>query len=182
MSRRSARLTRTSAAALFVCAAALIAWRIVSPAKTYPPKQRLLADDGGAIQHVVCVANSARRAVLRNAAALNRIVNALPGRIRVTLLTNDRSAFTFAHDPDPQRVPFLLWLAATSQPATAPAEPKPGYPVLTYNNVLMETLSGKRMVYLPQYGWEAMDIAAAEAWRRFGFEPVPIGELTISAM
>jgi hypothetical protein len=40
---------------------------------------------------------------------------------------------------------------------------------------------GKR-VYLPRYGWAALDDAASEAWQRLGFVTRPIDGLTISAM
>ena len=48
--------------------------------------------------------------------------------------------------------------------------------------VLLEKEQGRRSVYLPRYGWPAMDQAAQKAWRALGFEPRPIDGLTISAM
>jgi len=56
------------------------------------------------------------------------------------------------------------------------------YPMLTYNNVLLETGAGGDIVFLPKYGWPAMDNAAEEAWRAAGFETRTIEGLTISAM
>jgi hypothetical protein len=58
----------------------------------------------------------------------------------------------------------------------------PGYPMLTYNNVLVETAGGREIVYLPRYGFSALDDAAAGAWRAAGFEVRPIGGATTSAM
>ena len=56
------------------------------------------------------------------------------------------------------------------------------YPMLTYNNVLLEEEAGGSHVYLPRYGWPAMDTAAQEAWQALGFATHPIDGLTISAM
>lgn len=63
-----------------------------------------MRDCGGAVRRVVCVANSARRASLRNAPAITWIANALPSRTRVTVLTNDRSAFIVPPTSKPRRV------------------------------------------------------------------------------
>lgn len=57
-----------------------------------------------------------------------------------------------------------------------------GYPMLTYNNVLLENTETKKTVYLPQYSLAALDNAAAEAWSAHGFEVRTIPGLTISAM
>jgi hypothetical protein len=66
---------------------------------------------------------------------------------------------------------------------TAPAGVlAPGYPWLTYNNVLIENLPAERIVYLPQYGWEAMDRAARRAWEAIGYRVVPVTGLTASAI
>ena len=59
---------------------------------------------------------------------------------------------------------------------------EPDYPTLTYNNVLLETADGKQTVYLPQYGWEALDEAARKAWIAMGYSVQPVPGLTISAM
>jgi hypothetical protein len=56
------------------------------------------------------------------------------------------------------------------------------YPMLTYNNVIIEADATGRRVYLPRYGWPAMDDAAREAWTALGFAARPIDGLTISAM
>lgn len=52
------------------------------------------------------------------------------------------------------------------------------YPMLTYNNVLLSESD----VYLPAYGWPAMDRAARDRWQALGFQPHAIEGLTISAM
>ena len=89
------------------------------------------------------------------------------------------------------RMPMLLWLgppaeAPTSQsasaPASGPADPKPGYPCLTYNNVLLETADDGPVVYLPQYGWRSLDSAAGKAWETLGYAVRPVKGLTVSAM
>jgi N-dimethylarginine dimethylaminohydrolase len=51
--------------------------------------------------------------------------------------------------------------------------------VLTFNNVLMEQRSGRRIVYLPQYGFEDLDEAGIAAWERIGYEvrPVDVSEI-----
>ncbi|WP_133300571.1 hypothetical protein [Seongchinamella sediminis] len=56
------------------------------------------------------------------------------------------------------------------------------YPMLTYNNVLLESRAGESRVYLPEYGWPAFDDAAQAAWRDAGFTPFPVQGLTTSAM
>lgn len=56
------------------------------------------------------------------------------------------------------------------------------YPMLTYNNVLVEEDARGRVVYLPRYGWAAMDESARQAWESLGFATRPIDGLTISAM
>lgn len=60
--------------------------------------------------------------------------------------------------------------------------PRPSYPYLTYNNVLMERGEEGEVVYLPQYGWPAFDRAAVRAWEEAGFKVKKVGGLTISAM
>jgi hypothetical protein len=56
------------------------------------------------------------------------------------------------------------------------------YPMLTYNNVLLEADAQGGRVYVPRYGWAALDEAAHRAWAALGFAPRPIDGLTISAM
>lgn len=60
--------------------------------------------------------------------------------------------------------------------------PGPGYPYLTYNNVLLERVDGRRTVYLPQYGWPAFDDQARTVWEETGFDVVPVKGLAITAM
>ena len=66
----------------------------------------LLSDTDGRISTVVLSVNSARRAALRNADLVTQIVNGLPRRVDVDILSNDRSAF-IARNPNPERVRFL---------------------------------------------------------------------------
>jgi hypothetical protein len=42
--------------------------------------------------------------------------------------------------------------------------------MVSYNNVLMERRDGKRIVYMPVYDLPALDAAAADVYRRLGFE------------
>jgi len=94
-----------------------------------------------------------------------------------------------------ERLPFLqgaLWYKKASSDAVVPLPPdqrpagsktpEPGYPVLTYNNVLTESLSEGRIVFLPQYGWEAVDRAGRDAWQKLGYKVVPVGNFAVSAL
>ena len=82
-----------------------------------------------------------------------------------------------------ERVPFLFG-GPESHASKSDDERfmEAAYPMLTYNNVLIEEEAGRRRVYLPRYGWPAMDEAARQAWEALGFTPRPIDGLTISAM
>ena len=55
------------------------------------------------------------------------------------------------------------------------------YPMLTYNNVLLET-APEPVVYLPVYGLESLDEAAQQTWRGLGFRVVPVEGFSISSM
>jgi len=80
------------------------------------------------------------------------------------------------------RVP-LLWGGPEGEPGADDKERmRAAYPMLTYNNVIIEADTAGRRVYLPRYGWPAMDDAARDAWAALGFSPRPIDGLTISAM
>jgi hypothetical protein len=80
------------------------------------------------------------------------------------------------------RVP-LLFGGPEAEPAADDTERmRAAYPMLTYNNVIVEADAAGRRVYLPRYGWPAMDDAAREAWAKLGFAARPIDGLTISAM
>ena len=50
--------------------------------------------------------------------------------------------------------------------------------MLTYNNAVI----AEQEVYLPRYGWAAMDEAGQSAWQALGFETHSIDGLAISAM
>jgi hypothetical protein len=59
---------------------------------------------------------------------------------------------------------------------------EPGYPVLSYNNVLLDPGDDASRVYVPEYGLQALDSAAVRAWTEAGFEVHPISGVTTSAM
>ena len=80
------------------------------------------------------------------------------------------------------RIPFLFGGPESRNAPDVETGMQATYPMLTYNNVLLEQDEGRHRVYLPLYGWPAMDEAAASAWQRIGFEPRSIDGLTISAM
>lgn len=58
----------------------------------------------------------------------------------------------------------------------------PGYPTLTYNNVLLEQTAEGGSVFLPRYGFGALDESARDVWTGLGFRVHPIDGLTVSAM
>ena len=81
------------------------------------------------------------------------------------------------------RIPFLFAAPETpSDEDEEPAHPGPGYPVLTWNNALIESAEERQTVYLPEYGWPRLDRAAADAWRSAGYTVHPVPGLTVSAM
>ncbi|HUG36880.1 MAG TPA: hypothetical protein VML54_08010 [Candidatus Limnocylindrales bacterium] len=82
------------------------------------------------------------------------------------------------------RVPFLFGgpESRAAEPGVTTDRPRAGYPMLTYNNVLLEVDVEGPVVYLPSYGWDALDAAAVRAWRSIGFAPRPIEGLVTSAM
>jgi hypothetical protein len=81
-----------------------------------------------------------------------------------------------------ERVPLLFGGPEAEPRADDSERMRAAYPMLTYNNVIVETDAAGRRVYLPRYGWPAMDDAARQAWAALGFEARPIDGLTISAM
>ncbi|MEX0886496.1 MAG: hypothetical protein WD009_08670 [Phycisphaeraceae bacterium] len=91
--------------ALLTCAAAMLAL----PGQRPPADARaiILSDSDGLIEQVVCNVNSARHAALRNAELFSHIVNALPARVELITLTNDRAAFTITSNPHPDRLHFV---------------------------------------------------------------------------
>ena len=58
----------------------------------------------------------------------------------------------------------------------------PRYPELTYNNVLLETAASRRIVYLPQYGWDTFDRKARQVWQKLVDEVTPVPGFAICAM
>jgi len=77
-----------------------------------------------------------------------------------------------------ERIPLLYGGPESLDSPTADDKNIAAYPMLTYNNVL---IAGQD-VYLPRYGWPAMDEAARNTWETLGFTPHSIDGLTISAM
>ena len=82
------------------------------------------------------------------------------------------------------RVPYLQrsldWSEAIAAGETIPANP--GYPQITYNNVLLESTGSQKTVYLPTYGWESLDRAAIEAWQKLGYQVTAVPGFTTTAM
>lgn len=81
------------------------------------------------------------------------------------------------------RIPLLFGGPDVDQ--SEPGDNRPlqaGYPMLTYNNVLLAEDGGGKRVYLPRYGWAAMDAAATHVWEALGFATRTIDGFTISAM
>lgn len=101
------------------------------------------------------------------AATLERVAETLTGL-----------GFDVIRVPFLQRLPPPLESIAAGETITS----QPGYPELTYNNVLIESAYGRKTVYLPAYGWSALDDAGAEAWRAQGYEVVQIPGFTTNAM
>lgn len=81
-----------------------------------------------------------------------------------------------------ERVPLLFGGPEADPKADDAERMRAAYPMLTYNNVIVETGAAGRRVYLPRYGWPAMDDAARDAWTALGFTVQQIDGLTISAM
>ena len=82
-----------------------------------------------------------------------------------------------------ERVPFLFGGPEMRPPSEeADRVMRAAYPMLTYNNVVLEDDDAGQAVFLPRYGWPAMDDAARRGWEALGFKTRPIDGLTISAM
>jgi hypothetical protein len=79
------------------------------------------------------------------------------------------------------RVPFLAW--SLGQDRSAPVHPgDTAYPVISYNNVLVERDGTTDRVYLPEYGFDTLDAAARRSWESAGFEVRAIRGVTTSAV
>lgn len=94
---------------LLIGAALLLLPRFFAPLAPQPRTDgaQVLSDLGSPMTLAVCSVSSARRAALRNADLVSNIINALPPRIKIVLLVNDRKAFTVAANPWPDRVTFV---------------------------------------------------------------------------
>lgn len=77
------------------------------------------------------------------------------------------------------RVPALL--AEPGVSATGPERFLPGYPLLAYQNVLLEHERDVKTVYLPHYGLDVLDRAAKTAWHAAGYRVREIDGLLTSA-
>ena len=71
---------------------------------------------------------------------------------------------------------------AADEAARDQAPPELRYPELTYNNVLLETFEGQRIVYLPQYGWDAFDREARRVWQGLVDDVTPVNGFAVCAM
>ncbi len=92
-------------------------------------------------------------------------------RSRKIAATLDKIALSLAgYGYEVVRMPFLFGGPDENRVAS--------YPMLSYNNVLLEDTK----VYLPRYGWPAFDRAAHAVWKTIGFQTQPIDGLTTSAM
>lgn len=86
------------------------------------------------------------------------------------------------------RAPILFDSAPPPEPALRPAplvqryRGTLSYPVLTYNNVIVEHRDGRDVVYLPQYGLEALDAAGRSAWSALGYDVRPVEGFVMSAL
>lgn len=92
---------------IIVATAVVLLYSAVERLRSPQSEWTVLADDCGIIKHVACVVNSARRASLRNAPLVTNIINALPKHTRITVLTNDPTAFAIAGNPQRGRLEFL---------------------------------------------------------------------------
>ncbi len=87
------------------------------------------------------------------------------------------------------RIPFLTDNDDSQEPNATEKDSdkknkcdKISYPNLTYTNVLIENSNGEKIVYLPQYGWNAFDSQAVKCWRNAGFRVKVINGFTTSSM
>ena len=80
------------------------------------------------------------------------------------------------------RVPFLFGGPEAVTAEEHEAGQIAAYPMLTYNNVLIEQNSEQNTVYLPVYGVDVMDEAAASAWKALGYKVKPVHGLAVSSM
>jgi hypothetical protein len=69
------------------------------------------------------------------------------------------------------RVPLLMRKDGQPEQLRTPEGGRSaGYPMLTYNNVLVERAGGRDRVYIPEYGLSVIDTAARRRWEEAGFE------------
>ena len=103
----------------------------------------------------------------------------------VAPLLDGIAAALAVHGYEVVRIPFLYGGPRADLATDASRENSRSaatYPMLTYNNVLIEQHAEQLTVYLPRYGLAQLDAAAAAAWAKLDFATKQIDGLTISAM
>jgi hypothetical protein len=131
------------------------------------PSLRTLIDEQGRTLHRPSIVGGTRQAVeesRRIAASLDAVANELS-----------------AEGYSVVRIPLLMTQIREDEPIATEAGGRE-YPMLSYNNVLIEHVTGRDHVYIPEYGWPALDLAARGSWAAAGFEVHAIPGLTTSAI
>lgn len=80
------------------------------------------------------------------------------------------------------RIPFLSQKVKLPEADSEDKTNRPGYPQITYNNVLLETTRKDKTAYIPNYGWQSLDEAARKVWRNLGYKITAIDGFTTTAM
>lgn len=104
---------------------------------------RVMPDNQDSVSHIVCIANSARRAALHNASMISSIVNSLPADLRITLVTSDPDAFSISPDPDPAARRIVDFVAVAGNPRLTMWVQDP-FVVLTNDDGQISLLSSRR--------------------------------------
>ena len=84
-----------------------------------------------------------------------------------------------------ERIPFLSNLPGVgpgSEPPPRPYRQVLDYPVLSYNNVVLGSDADDATVYMPRYGFAALDRGAESAWRKLGFTVKGVDGFATSAL
>ncbi len=80
------------------------------------------------------------------------------------------------------RIPYLAQKPQQPDPDSEDTNSRPGYPQITYNNVLLESSVTDKKAYIPAYGWPALDQAASKVWLELGYTTKAIDGFTTTAM
>ena len=80
------------------------------------------------------------------------------------------------------RIPYLAQKPQQPDPDSKDTTSRPGYPQITYNNVLLESSAADKTAYIPAYGWPALDEAARKVWLDLGYTTKVIDGFTTTAM